>query len=212
MLFTADELTRILLALAIGACIGWEREYHGKSAGLRTMILISIGSALFTIFSEKLGAEARTLDRIASNIVTGIGFLGAGIIFKEENRVTGLTTASAIWITAALGMGAGGGYYLVSIIATVIVLMVLLLLVPLQRAIDRANQTRVYRIVCNYDSETLKRYEELFRMHRMRFFRGTQSRTEDRITGNWTVEGPVKKHDQIIQALLSDPTITEFDF
>ncbi len=212
MLLTADDLVKLLLALLIGGCIGWEREYQGKSAGLRTMILICIGSTLFTIFSMKLGAGGHTMDRIASNIITGIGFLGAGIIFKEENRVTGLTTASAIWITAALGMGVGGGYYGIAIAATVIVLMVLLLLVPLQRTIDEANQTRVYRIVCKYEEGVLQRYETLFREHKMRFYRGMQCRKEDRISGNWTVEGPAKRHDKIVKIVLNDPAIMEFDF
>ncbi|MGZ5135759.1 MAG: MgtC/SapB family protein, partial [Flavitalea sp.] len=100
---------KITIAFFLGGIIGIEREYLNKAAGLRTLILICIGSCLFTIFSILIGVDSR--DRIASNIVTGIGFLGAGVIFKEDNRVKGLTTAASIWVTAAIGMGIGSGYY-----------------------------------------------------------------------------------------------------
>lgn len=98
-----DIVLRISLAFGLGAIIGIEREYLNKAAGLRTLILISLGSCMFTIFSILI-AE-RTPDRIASNIVTGIGLLAAGVIFKEDTRVKGLTTAASIWVTAAIGMG-----------------------------------------------------------------------------------------------------------
>lgn len=92
--FTSDY-QRLALSLIIGAVIGAEREYRSKSAGLRTMVLVCVGSCLFTILSIRIGANTST-DRIASNIITGIGFLGAGVIFKETNRVTGITTATTI--------------------------------------------------------------------------------------------------------------------
>src|SRR6185436_14892195 len=101
------DFIKLLVSLAIGSVIGIERESRGKSAGFRTIILITIGSTLYTIFSQKLGLTSP--ERIASNIVVGIGFLGAGVIFKGDDRVTGLTTATTIWVAAALGMGVGGG-------------------------------------------------------------------------------------------------------
>src|SRR6187551_1440768 len=96
-------LFRFLLVIIVGGLIGAEREYRSKSAGFRTMILICLGSFLFTTFSIHISGG--TNDRIASNIVTGIGFLGAGVIFKSDNRVNGITTAATIWAVAALGMG-----------------------------------------------------------------------------------------------------------
>ncbi len=212
MPFHYEDLIKLLLALVIGGCIGWEREYQGKSAGLRTMIVICMGSALFTIFSISLGAGGHTPDRIASNIITGIGFLGAGIIFREENKVTGMTTAATIWVTAALGMGVGGGYYLYSCLGAIMVLGVLLILVPLQQRIDRSNQSRTYRIVCTYQQQTLDHYEKLFHDHHMRVYRGLHSKAGDSITGNWTVQGPVPEHEKIIRILLQDTGIREFDF
>src|SRR5687767_9349330 len=121
-----DALLKLGLALLIGTIIGAEREYKNKSAGLRTLILICLGSTLFTIISTSLGAENET-GRIASNIVTGIGFLGAGAIMKEGLTVSGLTTASSIWVTAALGMAVGAGDFYLAIFSTVIVLVVLTL-------------------------------------------------------------------------------------
>ena len=103
-----SDLIYLLIALAIGAVIGAEREYRSKSAGLRTMIIVSLSSCLFTILSLKIGVE--NPDRLAANILTGLGFLGAGVIFKEENRISGITTATTIWMTAALGMAVGAGY------------------------------------------------------------------------------------------------------
>src|SRR5690349_11417101 len=112
MNFPETIILRLLLAAAIGGIIGVEREYRNKSAGFRTLILICMGSALFTNLSILIGDYSH--DRIASNIVTGIGFLGGGVIFKSDNGVNGLTTAATVWITTALGMTVGGGYYIAS--------------------------------------------------------------------------------------------------
>lgn len=131
-----EQLLKLGLALLIGTVIGAEREYKNKSAGLRTLILICLGSTLFTMISGSLGAEEEKA-RIASNIVTGIGFLGAGAIMREGLTVSGLTTASSIWATAALGMAVGTGEYLLSIFSAVIVLVVLTLFGFVQPLIDR---------------------------------------------------------------------------
>ena len=104
-----EIIIRFLLAALWGGLVGIEREYRSKSAGFRTMILISIGSCFFTMMSVGIGPT--NPDRIAANIVTGIGFLGAGVIFRGENRINGITTAATIWAVAAVGMGIGGGYY-----------------------------------------------------------------------------------------------------
>ena len=93
--FIPIEIRQILLAAVLGAFIGAEREYRNKSAGFRTVILITVGSAIITILSIHIGGN--NPDRIAANIVQGIGFLGAGAIFRDENRVSGLTTAATIW-------------------------------------------------------------------------------------------------------------------
>lgn len=205
------DLIKLLISLALGSVIGIEREYRGKSAGFRTIILISLGSTLFTIFSLKLG-NLTSPERIASNIVVGIGFLGAGVIFKGDDRVTGLTTATTIWVAAALGMGVGGGYYMTCIIATIFVLCVLYGFMIMERYIDELSQTRKYKIVCRYEHETLYHYEELFKEFKLHAWKGLQSKKGDEITGNWIVHGNARNHEKMINLLLKDERIKEFDF
>src|SRR5579872_7141716 len=149
MMVTQDILLKLVLSIVIGGILGAEREYRSKSAGFRTLTLICLGAAIFTIFSQIIGGSGNP-DRIASNIVTGIGFVGAGVVFKGDgtSKVNGITTAAMIWVTAALGMTIGAGYWLTAIIATGMVLVVLFIFSLLEGWIDRANQIRKYRIVC----------------------------------------------------------------
>ena len=149
----ALEIYQLLLALLIGAIIGTEREYRSKSAGLRTMIMVSLASCLFTMLSLRIGVENPA--RLAANILTGLGFLGAGVIFKDDNRISGITTATTIWMVAALGMAVGAGYFFLSLLGTVLVLIVLIFLVYIQDKIDEFHQARNYRILCIYQQETL---------------------------------------------------------
>lgn len=133
------ELTqRLLLAALLGAILGFEREWRQKFAGLRTNILIAIGSTLFTVMSIDLSASVGgDATRVAAQIVTGIGFLGAGAIMRTGGSVRGLTTAAMIWVNAAIGVAVGGGEYHVAIIATAVTLLVLIVLNPVERWIDR---------------------------------------------------------------------------
>lgn len=121
-------LVRLVTAVFLGGAIGLERELKGKEAGLRTNILICVGAALFahlsTVFVEFTGGPADP-GRVASNIVTGVGFLGAGVIWQAEQKVQGLTTAATIWVVAAIGVAAGIGLYVVAVGATFLVLVVL---------------------------------------------------------------------------------------
>lgn len=133
-----ELIQRLLLAATLGAAIGFERELRQKSAGLRTNILIAVGSALFTLMSIEM-AEGTGADpsRIAAQIVTGIGFLGAGAIMRTGSGVQGLTTAAIVWVNAAIGVAAGGGEYRLAVIGTGITMIVLLVLVPIERVIER---------------------------------------------------------------------------
>ena len=125
------EMTlRLLLAAALGAGIGYQRERAGKVAGVRTHILVSTGAGLFTLVSiYGFGGAGVDISRVAAGVVVGIGFIGAGVILRgqREEEVAGLTTAATIWITAAIGLAAGAGMYLVSVIATAVAVGVLLL-------------------------------------------------------------------------------------
>jgi putative Mg2+ transporter-C (MgtC) family protein len=135
---------RLLLSFVIGTLIGLEREYRSKAAGLRTMIMICLGSTIFTEISISIGGNSS--DRIASTIVTGIGFLGAGVIFKDGLTVSGLTTATAIWICAALGMAVGAGEYFVALVGSIVVMVVLIGLEKIQLFVERLHQERSYKI------------------------------------------------------------------
>lgn len=113
---------RMLLACTMGGIVGWEREWRHKASGLRTNMLICMGAALFTMLSPVLAGEIGTnKGQVASNIVQGIGFLGAGLILHTRNRVLGLTSAATVWVVAALGMACGAGLYIVAVIGTGIV-------------------------------------------------------------------------------------------
>jgi len=120
-----EMILRLLLATALGAIIGYQRERAGKQAGLRTHILICVGAALFTVVSI-YGFDTDDAARVAAGVVAGVGFLGAGAIIRGgEGIVAGLTTAATIWAVAAVGLAAGAGLYLVSTVATVLVFGVL---------------------------------------------------------------------------------------
>ena len=132
-----DAFARLALAAILGGAIGLEREYRHKPAGLRTNMLIALGSALFSILSVELGAGAGSPDRIAAQVVTGIGFLGAGAILRSGENVHGLTTAATIWVNAAIGMAAGLGSYMVAAVAAAITLVVLALLPWMEEIVDK---------------------------------------------------------------------------
>lgn len=122
-----EIILRFLLAAALGAAIGYERERHAKAAGLRTHTLISSGAALFTlasIYGFNGGADP---SRVAAGVVAGIGFIGAGVIFRgmRGEGVAGITTAASVWVTAAIGLAAGAGLYLISAIATIVTIGIL---------------------------------------------------------------------------------------
>ena len=136
MISETDALIRIAIAALLGAALGFEREFHDKPAGLRTHILVTEGAALFMVGSLLLtkefspGPNALSLDptRIASTIVSGIGFLGGGAILQSRDRVKGITTAAAIWVAAAIGLLVGAGFYIVAAGGVVIALITLALL------------------------------------------------------------------------------------
>ncbi len=120
---------RMLLALAVGAAVGLERERRGRPAGLRTFILVALGSCFYMLISVYIAANGRgDPGRVAAQVVTGIGFLGGGLLLRTGDTVRGLTTAAGIWAVAALGLAAGAGMYFITIVGTLLVLVVLTIL------------------------------------------------------------------------------------
>ncbi len=124
----SSTLARLLLAAALGGIIGLERQMRHKPAGLRTNMFICFGAAMFTVLSRQLAASDTDYTRIASQIIPGIGFIGAGSILHAKASVTGLTTAATLFVVASVGMAAGGGLYLTACFATVIILISLVVL------------------------------------------------------------------------------------
>ena len=122
---TYMELTiRLMLALLLGGAIGIEREYRAKEAGFRTHFLVALGSALFCLVSQfGFGVDLKDSSRVAAQVVSGIGFLGAGMIIFQKNVVRGLTTAAGLWVTAAIGLACGTGMYLAAVLTTAMVLL-----------------------------------------------------------------------------------------
>lgn len=209
-LISQSEVNKFLLAILLCGLIGIEREFRSKQAGLKTMIMIGLGATLFTILSVKLGLGSA--DRIASNIVTGIGFLGAGVIFKEENQVKGLTTACVIWIVAAIGMAIGSGYYAQATGVTAIVLVSLLIFPFVENFVERRFTKRVYRIVKKYENESLDSYEEYIRKSKLTLHRGKQELANGIISGTWIAIGSPKNHKKFVDRMLTDEKIIAFDF
>lgn len=210
-IFYNDDFIKILASTVVGTLIGLEREYRGKSAGVRTFALISIGSTIFTILSEKMGVLTSP-DRIAANIVTGIGFLGAGIIYKMEDRVKGLTTATIIWVTAALGMAIGDGHILLSFLGTMVVYVILGLFVKLEILMGKFGLTRNYRIVIAYSPEGYKKIEAIFEQCKLSVKIEKQLITPDKIVGIWSVRGRMPRHSKLVRKLMSEKDIRELEF
>ena len=195
-----EILVRFLLAALWGGLVGTEREYHNKSAGFRTMIMISVGSCFFTMMSEVIG-EVANADRIAANVVTGIGFLGAGVIFRGENRVNGITTAATIWVVAAVGMGIGAGRYFASASASILVLLVLAVLPYVENIIGRLNQARIYKIQYTDQENARVAIEQLLTRANLKFRLTGEIKRGDHLDQHWQVSGKAKNHDLFIAAL-----------
>ena len=205
-----ENLIKVGIAIVVGGFIGAEREYRDKAAGFRTIILITVGSALFTIFSASLD-PGFTRTRIAANIVTGIGFLGAGAIVREHGRIGGLTTAATIWLSAALGMGIGGGEILFVLISTLIVLVVLFIFPRLELWIDSIRESRVYRIVISAEDLTkLEKIQNALQSAGLKVFEHHQSKSGGIITGTWHTMGTPKHHEEFVEVMLRDKEIQEF--
>ncbi|WP_202986016.1 MgtC/SapB family protein [Pedobacter gandavensis] len=155
-----DEVLKIFVSVLCGSILGFEREIRGKSAGFRTLALICFGSTIFTICSYLLGVDANR-DRLAANVITGVGFLGAGVIFRNNITVSGITTAASIWISAAIGMLVGIGAFGLAIISMVLSLFILYAMDYIQFWIDFRFQHRDYKVVLNLQSPELSISERL---------------------------------------------------
>jgi putative Mg2+ transporter-C (MgtC) family protein len=205
-----ENLIKLGIAIAVGGIVGAEREFRDKAAGFRTIILITVGSALFTIFSASLD-PGFTRTRVAANIVTGIGFLGAGAIVREHGRIGGLTTAATIWLSAALGMGIGGGELLFVLMSTVVIMLVLLLFPRLEIWIDRIRESRTYKImISSSDLNKLDNIQDTIKAHNLHVYEHHQSKSGDTIISSWSTMGKPDNHEKFVNDMMKDKEIREF--
>lgn len=206
-----EEAAQVSFAFVIGAVIGLEREFRSKPAGFRTMILISVGACLYTILSKE-NAGYGSADRIASNIVTGIGFIGAGVIFKEGISVNGLTTAALIWITAALGMAIGYHNYPLAIVVSCMVVIALFVLEPVQRFINRFHRVKDYKIrTVNLGGNFRNELEEFFKSHDLTFRCMKFVKDDNDAVYLYRISSPDRNYDLVNQFLLHHQEVKSFD-
>jgi putative Mg2+ transporter-C (MgtC) family protein len=159
-----DDLIKVGLAVLCGGLLGVERQYKNKTAGFRTIIVICLGATIFTMVAQRYGGIG------SMNIVTGVGFIGAGVIFKDDIGVTGLTTAAVIWVSAAIGMALGSGNYTLGLVSTIVTLVVLILFNMLEGYIDKVHKDKLFVFeFTNADLENLSRIKRVIESHRLSF-------------------------------------------
>jgi len=206
--FEYHDLVRILISIACGSIIGFEREYKNKNAGFRTLILICLGSTIFTIVSQRVSGSSD--DRIAANIITGIGFIGAGVIFKDGLSVKGLTTAAVIWVVAALGMVIGIFHYSLSIILTLIVLVILALFNKVEMLIDLIHHQRKFKIIfIDADMLNLKTVEHEVKERGLKLRPLSLTKCHNKIHLVFEVTGRKKHLAQFNRYLIESPVIED---
>lgn len=205
-LMEQQDVSKLVVSAIVGAAIGLEREYRGKIAGFKTMMMICLGSTLFTIFSIKMGTDL-SHDRIAANIITGIGFIGAGAIFKDrENMVSGLTTATIIWIIAAIGMGIGSGEMLFSITTAILVLLLMILSPILERKVDAMHKVRSITIRFTQSNKAAG-IEAGIRSSGLKTKKTRLQKDRNGIVYTTSISGNEQQVNNFVRLLLDDPDV-----
>lgn len=197
-----DLLGYFLLAVLLGGAVGLERELRGKAAGLRTNILICLGAALFTRLSVTLAGPSGDPSRIAAQIVTGVGFLGAGTILHSRGSITGLTSAATIWLVAAIGTAVGAGAILEASGTTLLVLLVLRLLVSFEEYLQRQAVVARLHVETDPDPRMVEEVERVLRESGLEVQEIRAGARADRMLVHARVRGPRRLHDEARLALL----------
>ncbi len=208
MFIQTDHIIQIIAAFVAGGLLGLEREYHSKPAGFRTMILICVGSCLFTILSTSFATNP---DRIASNILTGIGFIGAGVVFKEGINISGITSAATIWVAASLGMCIGLKLYGLALFVAVLVLIVLIVLSRLEESFDNLHQVKQYKIrfkAYEYSVEELEKELNKIDVYFVRYKIGKQ---HDDVIVEYKIEAIQSKREKVNHYLINNKSIVGFE-
>jgi putative Mg2+ transporter-C (MgtC) family protein len=208
---SSEDLVSVGVSIICGGLLGFEREYQNKTAGFRTIILICLGATIFTLVSRYALGQAD--DRIAANIVTGIGFIGAGVIFKDTNLwVKGLTTAAVIWVSAAIGMMSGMRYHLFALLLAGVVVLVLSIFYRVEELIDRFHHRRQFTVTfIDTDLQHLHELEQIILMRGIKTKRMQVAKIE---TGNlWVildVSGNKEKIKNLNEHMVNLPEIRSF--
>ncbi|MBI4467559.1 MAG: MgtC/SapB family protein [Acidobacteria bacterium] len=197
---TPGILIKLVLASVLGGLVGLERELHGKPAGLRTNMFICAGSALFTILSEMLAARAGgDATRIASQLIPGIGFIGAGSIIRSRGSVQGLTTAATIFVMASIGMAVGGSFYWTAVFATVMMVLALSLLGWTERRFALKRELRHYR-ACGPEPDLLTAaVMEIVQQQRLSLHRLSSRRRDNLFELSFDVETSSDQNTAIVR-------------
>jgi putative Mg2+ transporter-C (MgtC) family protein len=203
-----QDLISMVMSVICGGIIGFEREYKNKSTGFRTIVLITLGSTIFTIVSRH---GAGTDDRISANIITGIGFIGAGVIFKDKMSVLGLTTAAVIWTAAAIGMTTGIGYHSLAFVFTLITLIVLVMVDKIERLIGNLNKNKIINISFNSaDMQHLTLLEDKMRHYKIRSKRVQIYKADAGLCAVLQISGIKSNVDKISELMVNMAEIREF--
>lgn len=192
-----EHVVRILVAVVLGGLIGFERELQDKPAGFRTIILICVGACVFTVVSEAMGGPEFQSTRIAAQVVTGIGFLGAGAILRDRQAVYGLTTAATIWAVAAIGMAAGFGRLGLAAFGTVVILMALWIFDWVEHWIGHSRDLQRYRVAMPKTDDALERIETLFREGGLKVRKRSWYEEEENLIVLVVAMGPKANHESI---------------
>ena len=206
-----NDALNILLAIVIGGLIGAEREYRHRPAGFRTLIFICLGATLFTMLSLRLGGDTSPV-RIAAHMVTGVGFICAGVIMEEGVHLIGLTTAATIWIVAAIGMGIGGGEYLLVFMASAAVMAVLWAFPMVEDRIYNVRDKRTYEITSEINQETVERLQDSIHQCGLRIEGPKLVKKDDELVSIWEVYGTPEQHETLVNQLVTLPEVKSFDY
>jgi putative Mg2+ transporter-C (MgtC) family protein len=204
-----EYILQLSLALVLGSFIGLEREINGKVAGFRTMALICLGSTILTIISIQLGGDG-SKDRIAANILTGIGFIGAGVVFKDGLNVSGITTAATIWVTAALGMCIGCDNYILAIEGMVLTLIILFLFDNVLNLITRQREHRSYTIYFKKENTSDSIYKKTMKLG-LKCMKKIETKDDNRIKLSINLFGSKDKIDDFNNYLLENDNVKSFE-
>lgn len=205
-----DLLFRLVLAAALGGAIGLERERSGKPAGFRTNMLICVGAALLTEISVLFGMRGELADpgRVAAQIVSGIGFLGAGTIIQARGSVLGLTTAATLWVVAAIGMAVGASAYIEAIGTTVLVILALAFLGRLETRLFRRWTEEQLRLTLAADAELLQKVQGLMVRAGYTVELLELERSEQQYVASFLVGGPGAGREELMRDLLEVPSVS----